>query len=104
MADKPDITPPVSGSHEKTVVLSDSASAQAPFLYFEDATAFGHYQGMIRITLESCRLIAKEGNQVSLERVIVANLRMTIASAQQLRIAIDKALLLAAPLQSEAKN
>lgn len=95
MTGKLKIARPVSGHGEKTLVLSDSASANAPFLYFEDVTAFGCYQGVIRITLEACRVVADEGNHASAERVIVANLRMPVASAISLRDAIDKSLLMA---------
>ena len=72
--------------------------AHAPFLYFENASAFGHLSGIIRITLEAARIIPAPGNQgVVIDRVIVAHLRMNIPAALSLKAAIDGALLLATP-------
>ncbi len=104
MTDKPDTPPPTPASGPARSVLSDSASANAPFLYFEDASAIGHLQGVIRITLEASRLLSTAENHLEIERVIVAHLRMNIPAAIALKKAIEAALLLATPPQSETKN
>jgi hypothetical protein len=80
-------------------------SAHAPFLYFEDATAFGVLNGVIRVTLEAVRLYPNSPDAgISFERVVVGHLRMNIAAAMSLKSALEGALLLAAPPPSEAKN
>lgn len=77
-------------------VASTVASAH-PFLYFDSASAFGHMDGVIRITLEALRDMPTPGSAVSLDLVIVAHLRMSVPAALSLKAAIDGALLLAAP-------
>jgi hypothetical protein len=85
--------------------LSDSASAHAPFLYFEVASAFGDLNGITRVTLEATRLIpSSDGISVGLERVIVAHLRMNAQAAASLQNAIQSVALLRAEAGSEAKN
>jgi hypothetical protein len=102
MADKP---------HRETPVLrdlppiSEIGSAHAPFLYFEDASAFGHINGVIRVTLEATRLYPETGEQsVKVERVIVGHLRMNIPAARSLKAALEGALFLAAPPETESRN
>jgi hypothetical protein len=68
-----------------------------PFLYFEDATAFSHLNGMVRITLEAARIVPTGGGNATFDRVIVAHLRMNVPAARALKAAIEGALLLAAP-------
>ena len=104
MADKPDITPPISGGGKTAPVLSNSASAHAPFLYFEEASAMSHLNGVIRITLEAGRVIPSADGRVDIDKVMVAHLRMNIPAALSLKSAIEGALLLATPSQTEAKN
>lgn len=80
-------------------------SAEAPFLYFENASAYGHLSGVIQVTLEAAGLIpTTEGQPATFERVIVAHLRMNIPAAKALRSALDGALFLASPAESQAKN
>ncbi len=85
------------------VIISDAGSAQAPFLYFERASAFGHFEGLVRITLESQRILPHStGGGVTIDRVINAHLRMSIPAAQSLQRAIESALLMMVP--EKAKN
>ena len=78
--------------------VSAIASAHAPFLCFEDAPAYGHLNGIIRVTLTASRDIPIPGAQKpGSDQVIVAHLRMNIPAAQALRAALHNALLLAAP-------
>ena len=85
--------------------ISESGSANAPFIYFEGAPTFGHMNGIIRITLEATRIYPgpSEGT-VAAERVLVAHLRMNIPAARALRKAVDGALLLATPPETQSKN
>jgi hypothetical protein len=102
MVDQPDVPQPVPFQMPQ---VSVGGSAHAPFLFYDDATAFGHLNGIIQVTLEAVRLYPnspKEG--LSLERVVVAHLRMGVPAARALKAAIEGALLLAAPASSEAKN
>lgn len=78
--------------------ISDAGSAQAPFLYFERASAFGHFEGLVRITLESQRILPHaSGGGVTVDRVVNAHLRMSVPAAQSLQKAIESALLMMAP-------
>jgi hypothetical protein len=98
MPENSDVQPPVEVIPSVAGEISAIASAHAPFLYFEDASAFGHLSGIIRVTLEAARIIPAPGNRgVVTDRVIVAHLRMNIPAALSLKAAIDGALLLATP-------
>lgn len=76
--------------------ISAAASAQAPIIFFEEASAFGHFNGALRITLEAQTLRPSLQGLV-IDRVIVAHLRMTVPAALSLKKTIEDALLLAAP-------
>lgn len=90
--------PPQPVAKGPEVNISDAGSAQAPFLYFERASAFGHFEGLIRITLESQRILPHStGGGVTVDRVVNAHLRMSIPAAQSLQRAIESALLMLAP-------
>jgi hypothetical protein len=104
MADDPNPKSPVEVIPSVQGGISAIGSAHAPFLYFEDASAFGHLNGIIRVTLEASRIFPTGAGQVGIDRVIVAHLRMNIPAALSLKAAIDGALLLANPAQTETKN
>jgi hypothetical protein len=72
------------------------ASANAPFVYFENAPMFGHVDGVVRITLAAVRDYPVAG-KVGTDIAVVAHLRMSVSAAKSLKAAIDGALLLAAP-------
>jgi hypothetical protein len=98
MVDKPDVKPPVEIIPSVAGGVSAIASAHAPFLYFDDASAFGHVNGIIRITLEAGRTIpGPVAGTVLSDRVIVAHLRMNIPAALSLKAALEGALLMAMP-------
>jgi hypothetical protein len=97
VAEKPDVKPPVEIIPSVERGISALASAHAPFLYFEGAPAFGHLNGIIRVTLEASRDIPMPPDSVGTDRVIVAHLRMNIPAALSLKAALEGALLLAAP-------
>lgn len=99
VVDDPTALPPV-----RIPVLSESGSAHAPFLYFEEAPTLGYMNGIIRITLEAGRQYSPTLGEVVTDRVVVAYLRTNIQGALALKAAIESALLLANPAGSEAKN
>ena len=100
MSDKPDIPSPV---RSPTRRLVDDASAHAAFLYFDEAATFGYLNGVVQVTLEANRLVSREEG-VTVERIIVSHLRMSIPAARSLKAAIEGALLLAEPASSESRN
>lgn len=94
--------PPQAAVKGPEVNISDAGSAQAPFLYFERASAFGHFEGLIRITLESQRILPHaSGGGVTVDRVVNAHLRMSVPAAQSLQRAIESALLMLTPESSK---
>jgi hypothetical protein len=83
--------------------ISAMASAAAPFLYFDGAPNFGISNGIVNVTLEAVRFSAVD-HEIVPDRVIVAHLRMSIPAAQALKMALEKALLLAAPVPNDQRN
>ena len=79
------------------VPVSISDTSHAPFIYFENAPAFGFTSGVVNITLPANRTYAGPEGACVNEQIVVAYLRGNISVAFNLRKAIDKALLLAAP-------
>lgn len=59
MAHKPAVATPIVTENipANAGQISAVASANAPFIYFEDASAFGPLNGIGRITLETSRLM-----------------------------------------------
>ena len=99
MAQNPRVPPPVvetlRGVDE---VVSDIASAHAPFLYFEAAPAYAHLNGIIRVTLTAGRDIPVSGApRPRNDQVVVAHLRMNVPAARALHATLESALLLATP-------
>ena len=77
--------------------VSALASASAPIIFFDKVPIVGHANGVLRITLEAIRDMPMPQGGSGADRVVVAHLRMSVASAKALRVALDRALLLAAP-------
>jgi hypothetical protein len=106
MAKKPDVPPPVVPPHGEVIPsgqgqIAAIASAHAPFLYFDAAPTFGAFNGILRITLDAAGIMPNP-NGPSLDRVVVAHLRMTPQAALSLKAAIEGALLLVAPTQQKS--
>jgi hypothetical protein len=97
MIENTDVKPPVVITPSNRGGVSATASAHAPFLYFETAPIFGYQNGVIRITLEATRDMPGPAGEVTSDRAIVAHLRMNIPAALSLKSAIEGALLLAMP-------
>ena len=98
MADNPD-------THRKEgTVIPINDTPHAPFIFYENAPAFGFTNGVINVTLSANRTwVGPEGNAMN-EQVVIAYLRGNVEAALSLRQAIDKALLLATPTQEGKAN
>ena len=105
MSDNPHPKSPVEIVPSVQDGISALGSAHAPFVYFENASAFGHLNGVIQITLEAQRFFpsAPPAMAAVSDCVVTAHLRMNIPAAKGLKAAIEGALLLAAPAP-QAKN
>lgn len=95
---------PASSADAAGVPISEAASAHAPFLFFDVASAFGQYNNVVHVTLETARYIPRANGLVTQDRVIVGHLRMNLQAAESLRAALEGALLMARQAGSEAKN
>jgi hypothetical protein len=84
--------------------LSGIASAAAPFVYFENAPAFGTMNGIIKVTLTATRDLPQANNKIASDHVVVAHLRMNMAAARALKAALEGAILLASPSPSDTPN
>ena len=105
MVDDPSVPSPVEIIPSVSGGVSAIASAHAPFLYFEGAPSFGHINGVIRVTLTASRdMPALDAPNPRSDDVVVAHLRMNYQAARSLKAALEGALLLAAPAQTQAKN
>ena len=91
MADNPKAHP------EKALAIPVSDTPHAPFIFYENAPAFGFTNGVVNITLSANRTYAGPDGTIVNEQVVIAYLRGNIPAALSLRQAIDNALLLAAP-------
>jgi hypothetical protein len=96
MADNPDTRPPV--------LPPVPDIPHAPFIFFENAPAFGFTNGVINLTLSANRTFLGPDGAVINEQVVVAYLRGNVQAALGLRQSIDNALLLAAPTQEGKAN
>jgi hypothetical protein len=76
--------------------VSALASADAPFIFFDQATSFGVVNGVAHVTLEALRHM-HVGPEVRRDRVVTAHLRMSVAAATTLRAALDGIILMATP-------
>src|SRR5438128_7143185 len=91
MADNPEARP------GKVPAVAISDTPHAPFIFYENAPAFGFMNGVVNITLSANRTYAGPDGAIVNEQVVVAYLRGNVPAALSLRQAIDSALLLAAP-------
>jgi hypothetical protein len=73
-------------------------AANAPFIYFEEAPALGHVNGLIRVTLTAERVLLNKGVPVG-EQVVTGYLRTNIQGARALIDALNSALLMAIPVE-----
>jgi hypothetical protein len=106
MAEKPTAKPPVQTETLPSFSgrISAIASANAPFVYFENATFFGYLNDIGQITLEADRIMSDPDGKPALDRVVVAHLRGSLAAIKSFRSAIDGILLMAKPHQEGPAN
>ena len=85
--------------------LSGIGSANAPFIYFENAPYYGLLNGVGQITIEAARIFGAdpEGKPI-MDRVVVAHLRGNIPAFRTLRAALDGILLMAEPKPEGPSN
>jgi hypothetical protein len=82
---------------EKVPAIPISDTPHAPFIFYENAPAFGFTNDVVNITLSANRTYAGPDGAIVNEQVVIAYLRGNVPAALSLRQAIDSALLLAAP-------
>jgi hypothetical protein len=85
-------------------IAAETSSANAPLLYFENATCFGLSGGVGQITIEANILRAGADNRVAIDRVVVGHLRGNLPALRSLRNAIDNVLLMAEPKSEGPAN
>lgn len=76
---------------EKPVTLIKNA-ATAPVVFADSAPALGYSNGIVEVTLTSRLLLPRSDNTVTVEQTAAAHLRLSLAGAQSLREALDKAI------------
>jgi hypothetical protein len=105
MADEPAGQTPVEIIPSKADTMSALGSAQAPFIVFNTAPAFGTTGGLGCVTLTAARLMVPESGQIARDHVAVAHLRMTLAGAVSLRDALNGLInIMAGPAPGEKTN
>lgn len=67
-----------------------------PVVYFDQASAFGHFNGVIEVTLTGRLLVPTSDSRVITEIIAAGHLRGSVAAMASLRDAIDGALKMAA--------
>ena len=80
-----------------------SLSGDAPFIYCDHIGAFGLFAGMPHVTLEAIRHLTVGGN-LTVDRVVVAHLRLPLPTLIALGEAIERLKLMAQPAASAEKN
>ena len=76
--------------------VSAIASANAPFLFFDEVANFGFNNGIANVTLQAVRFISRPDRVVH-DKVTVAHLRMSLPAAIALRAALDGVILSVTP-------
>ncbi len=85
--------------------ISGIGSAQAPFVYFENAPFYGLLNGVGQVTLEAGRIFGVDATgKPVLDTVIVAHLRRNLPAIRSLRAALDGILLMAEPKPEGPSN
>ena len=106
MSDKPTAKPPVApqlSPRAAETVVSEIGSANAPYIFFDEISSFGSYNGIGHMTLEAMRFMEVDG-KLRTDRVVVAHLRMNLVALKTLKDTIPKIELLAQPAASGEKN
>ena len=105
MADEPDKPSATEAIPSVRGGISATASANAPFIYFEHVPFYGLLNGVGQITVEAARIFGTDPEgKVILDRVVVAHLRGSVVALRTLRSAIDRVLLMAEPKPEGPSN
>jgi hypothetical protein len=95
-------------SHVETIASVErgiSTMANAPFIYFDNAPAYGLLNGIGQVTLEAGRIFwADAPSKVATDRVLVAHLRGSLPAIKRLRAALDGIILMAEPKAKAPAN
>lgn len=76
----------------------------APIIFFEFCPTLGNNQGLINIMLAAGIVMPTASSATDVVPVAVAHLRCSTAAATQLRDAINKALLMGAPIEPQGRS
>ena len=99
-----DIVDAIEAWEAKEMAIPISDTPHAPFIFYENAPAFGFTNGIINLTLSANRTwLGSDGGVVN-DQVVIAYLRENILAALSLRQALDNVLLLAAPTPEGKAN
>ena len=96
MSDAPDPKFGMMKWHGEVVALQ---STPLPIVYFDNSPCISHLNGIIGITLTVTGGVPTEADGVETAAAVVAYLKCNVFAAITLRDAIDKALLLAQPVE-----
>jgi len=77
MADNPEARP------EKVPAISISGTPHAPFIFYENAPAFGFTNGVVNVTLSANRTYAGPDGAIVNEQVVIAYLRRNVRALLQ---------------------
>ena len=98
MSDNSAIAPTVENIPSIAGGISAIASANAPFIYFEDAPFYGLINGVGKVALTASRQIATgQDGVVQFDQVLVAHLVGNLAAIKSLRAALDGIILMSQP-------
>jgi len=75
----------------------------APIIFFEFCPTLGNNQGLINIMLATGIVMPTASTATDVVPVAVAHLRCSTAAATQLRDAINKALMIGAPMEPQGR-
>ena len=105
MIEKSDSRQPIETIPSANGGISALASANAPFIYFENAPFYGLFNGIGQITLEANRNFGADADgSPRVDRAIVAHLRGNIQAFIGLRAALDGIILMAQPKPDSPAN
>ena len=105
MADESDKPHPIEAIPSVQGGISAIASANAPFVYFDNAPFYGLLNGIAQITLDANRLFGADATGHAIyDRVVVAHIRCNIQAIKGLRAALDGVLLMAEPTPEGPTN
>ena len=74
---------------------------RAPVIFFDGAPTMAAFNGIIALTVSAAFYEPGADGQLNIEQGTVAHLRTNIVGAKLLRDALDKALLLAQPVEGQ---